>query len=398
MRIVWYAVLSGIAVLTMPGFNVLFYAAIWIWLIRYASVVLARTAAGRFDEPDGVDSNEYSSLGQVFKQVALIAIACFFGAVIDEGFFDLDLGLGWLIAGLLAPAGIMIIAVQWSFWQALNPRHIAHFIKTIGSPYLALSFALFSLIECADWILGFLSGQVGVVFLVPVLSAVAFYFVIVAFHMMGYVVYQYHDELGLRAAVGYDQAAAALSRSKAANPALTPLNSLVADGNFQAAIDLLETELRKNWEDNEVHDRYHRLLVAADRQSLAMHHAREYIHKLVNERRLFKAMDLFEQCLKIDPGFKPHDPFQVHTLAAAADTANRQQLALDMMRDFDKHYPDHPHIPSMYLLTARILSERFHKNREAMQILHSLRSKYPDHELSKAAEKHMETLTRLMAS
>jgi tetratricopeptide (TPR) repeat protein len=216
--------------------------------------------------------------------------------------------------------------------------------------------------------------------------------------MMGYAIYQYHEALGVHAAVSFEEAEAKLSPGKAADPVLAKLNSLIANGQQEEAIDLLREELRTRWENNDLHERYHKLLLAAGKQTPALHHAREFINKLVIEKRLFQALDLCEQCLKIDPEFQQQDSNHVHELAKAAYIGKRQNLAISLMRRFDKRYPGHPHIPSVYLLSARILSEHFRMNKEATQILQTLQVKFPDHALASEARQYMETLNKLAAA
>lgn len=164
---------------------------------------------------------------------------------------------------------------------------------------------------------------------------------------------------------------------------------------METAIDLLQGELRKRWEDNDLHARYQNLLLAAGKQTLAMHHAREFIYKLVNEKRMFQALDLCEKCLKADSEFKLQDSNQLHELAAAASLAKRHKLALDLMHDFDTKYPGHPLIPAIWLLSAKILGEHVHQPDEAMRILRALQAEYPDHPLVREAQQHIQILARL---
>lgn len=178
---------------------------------------------------------------------------------------------------------------------------------------------------------------------------------------------------------------------------LSKLGSLIANGQQDEAIDLLRGELRTRWENNDLHERYQKLLVAAGKQTEALHHAREFIAKLVTEKRLFQALDLSEQCLKVDPEFQLQDSFHVHDLAIAARMGRRSKLALDLMRRFDRRYPNHPHIPSVYFLSAQILSEHYRMDKEALQILQALQSKFPDHALVKEARQYQEALNKVAA-
>jgi tetratricopeptide (TPR) repeat protein len=175
---------------------------------------------------------------------------------------------------------------------------------------------------------------------------------------------------------------------------LTKLNALIAEGKQEEAIELLREELRTRWESNDLHERYHKLLFAAGKETPALNHAREFIDKLITEKKLFRAMDLCEQCLKIDPEFQLQNSNHVYELASAANIGKRPKLTIALMRRFDRRYPGHPHIPSVYLLSAKILSEQFQMNKEAMQILQALQSKFPDHALAREAGLYMETLNK----
>jgi outer membrane protein assembly factor BamD (BamD/ComL family) len=108
-------------------------------------------------------------------------------------------------------------------------------------------------------------------------------------------------------------------------------------------------------------------------------------------------LDLCEQCLKIDPEFQLQDSNRVHELASAAYTGKRCKLALDLMRRFDRRNPGHPHIPSVYLLSARILGDHFQMYREAIQILSTLQARFPDHAAAKEARLYMQTLSKFTA-
>jgi tetratricopeptide (TPR) repeat protein len=394
LRIAGYSIFGGISMLLPDLFSGLLRLILWIVFLKYAFLVMERTAGGRFDEPSDVNGHEEGDAAQVMRQFGLLSVFGLLFTLLAFMLGQAGYGLGWLLMNVLPPAGIMIIAVTRSFWQALNPAQIFFYIKTIGSPYLALCFLLMSLSASGEWLQGFLYQHMSSWLAWPLLSFVEFYFALIAYHMMGYAIYQYHEKLGVDADVSYEEATAKLAPGKASDPILAKLGSLMADGKQDEALDLLREELRTRWESNDLHDRYQKLLVAAGKEDAALNHGREFIHKLVNEKRLFQALDLCEQCMKINPEFELQDSFHVYELASAAKIGNRQNLALNLMRRFDKRYPNHPHIPSVYLLAAKILSEHFRRDKEAMQILHTLQSKFPDHSTADEARQYLEVLQK----
>ncbi|MEO9040764.1 MAG: hypothetical protein ABI265_12160 [Gallionella sp.] len=392
MRIAGYSVLGGISMFIPATFGGILHLILWIVFLKYAFVVMERTANGQFDEPNDVDGKDEGDAAQVVRQFGLFVLVGLLFVLLAYLFGRVGFGLGWLLMNVVPPAGIMIIAVTRNFWQALNPAQIFFYIKTIGSPYLALCFVLLSVTGSSHWLQGLLYTHMDSWLALPLLNFVEFYFALITYHMMGYAIYQYHEALGVHADVSFEDAEAKLSPGKVADPVLTKLGSLVANGQQDEAIELLREELRTRWENNDLHERYQKLLMAAGKQTAALNHGREFINKLVTEKRLFQALDLCEQCLKLDPEFQQQDSNQVYELASAANIGKRQNLAISLMRRFDRRYPGHPQIPSVYMLSAKILGEHFRMNKEAIQILRGLQAKYPDHALSGEAQIYMDAL------
>ncbi|HEY5994122.1 MAG TPA: hypothetical protein VIU46_05915 [Gallionellaceae bacterium] len=396
LRIAGYSVVGGIAM--MLPFSGLLSKLVWLAFFKYAFVVMERTANGQFDEPSNLNGEEGGDSSQVYRQYGLYLI---FGLVSVALVLMFGLKAGIILALLLSlglPAGIMTIGVTHSLGQALNPFQTISFIKSIGTPYLVLCFFLVSMVGSMIWMQVFLFRHMNSWLVLPLVSFVQFYFWLIIYHMMGYAIYQYHEELGVHADVSFEQAEAKLSPNKPApDPVMAELATLMASGREAEAASLLREELRTKWERNDLHERYQKLLVALGRTEPALNHAREFIGKLVTEKRMFQALDLCEWGLKTEPGFQPNNPDHVHELAAAAQVANRHKLALDLMRGFDKRYPGHKHIAHVYLLSAKILAEKYSMYTEAGKIVRALQAKFPQHALAGEARQYQEMLVKLSA-
>jgi len=393
MRIGGYSLVGGIAMF-IPVLGLLLWFILWLVFLKDAFVVMERTANGRFDAPDTWDDGD---LLQVVRLIALMVVLVIVLVPLIIFLGHLGKGLAWLLINIVPPAGIMIIAATRSVGQALNPERILFYVKTIGTPYLALCFILASVTGSAAWMQNFIATHMDSWLVLPLVNLVEFYFMLIAFHMMGYAIYQYHEALGIYADVSFEEAQAQISPDKGADPFLVKLSALVAEGKEGEAISLLREQLRTNWERNDLHERYQKLLVAAGKRDLALSHARDFIGKLVLEKRLFQALDLCEQSLKADGEFQLQNSDHVYDLASAARLAKRYKLALDLMRRFDKRYPGHKHIPAIYLLSAQILSEHYRMNSEAMKILRTLHAKFPDHALAGEARQYLVVLTKMEA-
>jgi len=399
VRMAGFALAGGVAILLLGPFGLLINLILWLVFLKYAFVVLERTAVGRFDEPNNLEGNEQGEISQVLRMIALLIILGILTLPLFIFLGKIGEGLAWLLINIVPPAGIMIIATTHSLGQALNPKWIIFYARTIGSPYLALCFLLLSVTSSEAWAQHLMGAHVNSWVVLPLTSFLQFYFTLITYNMMGYVIYQYHDKLGLHAEVSFEKAEAKLSPNKqAADPFLAKLGALMAEGKEEEACGLLREELRINWDRNDLHERYQKLLVALGKKDLAADHARDFIGKLVLDKKLFQAMDLCEQGLKADPAFQPKNADHVYELAAAASLANRHKLALDLMRGFDKRYPGHKHIPQVYLLSAKILEERYGKAEEAAKILRALQAKFPEHALAAEARKYLAALARTNAA
>jgi tetratricopeptide (TPR) repeat protein len=325
--------------------------------------------------------------------LAIILILVFIVPMNDEVW----IGLGNALIALIAPASIMILAEFKSLMQAINPLQVIRYMVRIGYPYLALCFTLFFFTESAERLQGFFHEYVFSLLAHLLTSGANFYFAIVIFNMIGYVMFQYHEQLGIEVKMTHQEAEARHSPNTKPDPVTEKLNAMMASGNTVEALKFMRYQLRMRWEDNDLQWRYQRLLQATGKQQDASDHAREFITKLVNEKHYAQALNLYEHWFKADPEFRLQESDQVHDLASAAKASHRTELALSLLEDFEQHYPEHPHIQANYLLTAKILTESCRKDREALELLNRMVEKFPDHELTAEARQYMEVINKLAA-
>ena len=399
LRIGGYTVAGLVVIFVMPLIGFLFVALLWIAFLKYAFVALEHTAQGHLDEPgaNGSMLGEGSTL-LVIKSFLLYLTFGFLIGLLAVGFGPGGLVAGTMLGSFLLPAAVMILALSGSLLEALNPLRMSALVQAMGSPYFGLCFFLMSLGEGAQWLQRFLWNHMEVWLALPLMTFVGLYFTLIIFHMMGYALYQYHEALGYRAKVSFQQAEAKQTRRAESDPVVSRLNTLMAEGNPDAAQELLEESLRTRWQDNGLHERYHKLLLATDKKEPALRHGREFIHKLLNDKRPGRALDVYEKCRSLDPGFQPQDPAHLLELARIAQTSNRPQLAFDLLRDFRRLCPEHPEVPSALLLAARILSEQMQRDRDAVFLLRHLLEKFPEHEAAAEAQEYLGVLAKFGAA
>ena len=176
-------------------------AIVFVFLIsgvfnKYCFSCLHATAHGDFKAPtigDAFAGSVILSI-QIYVLYALMAYSVYAAYVHIGPSVSFALMLVYLLA---MPAMMITLAISQSFLQALNFVNVLKLIMTIGLPYGLLLALLFIMISSVV----ILSQLVLTYITVPLLGAMlimgmALYYTLVAFHIMGYMIFQYQSELG----------------------------------------------------------------------------------------------------------------------------------------------------------------------------------------------------------
>ena len=193
------AVVAGFAIVSVLGSYLpgLLSLAVWVFCLmavyKFSYEVLVWTAKGHLAPPDGYALGVSDSVfwQQLLMWFVLYGALFWLSRIVP---FPLWLVLLGLVV-LATPVMIMILAIDQNIGAALNPASWFAVMGRVGIPYLLLVIFLFLMIisrqYAGSW-LGFLPPFLGRL----VAEMVGNYFMVIMFHMMGYVVYQYHEKLG----------------------------------------------------------------------------------------------------------------------------------------------------------------------------------------------------------
>lgn len=355
----------------------LFQLLIWVALYKYAFECLRASADGRLEPPEVAVSVE-DSLGwsQIWLQFAFFAFNML-------GFILLGPVGGTFVAILLAlalPGAIMSLAMDQNLGHALNPATWIAIVARIGWPYVAVA-ALYFVFGVSQRY----AQALVVPILPPVISTIAFYlitnYVVVAtFHLMGYLIWQYQDE------VGYEPSAAAMPlASRARDPDQDLLDEAaqhVRDGAPEAAAELLGGQLRARGGSDAVHVQYRKVLGVLGHRDELLRHGREWIAVLLAQDKERRAVDVVRDCQEMDPAFEPTDPDDVARIARKAVDGGQSQVALKLVSSWYKSHPRHRDVPANCLLAAKLLAERMGKEDTARALLDRVLQAFPQHALA----------------
>jgi len=361
----------------IPILGIVAWLLLWATLFKISYEILSSTASGHMDGPPAVMQ---MSGGIMFKHIGLLVLMVFgyvvLAAFVGSPLLSLVLGLFVLLA---LPAAIMTLAMTQSLLAALNPVTWMMIMRITGAAYLLTSVFLFLMLISRTWVEGFLLPLVGnSMALFNIVSwAITGYFMAASFHLMGYLLYQHHDELGIEPDVdphGED--------AHSEHPLIEQATELVRDGQPDEAINTLEQEIERRGAEPQVHEFYRKLLRnRQDGERLARHGA-VYIPILIHaQENVDRAVDVAEECLSARRDFHLKQPGDVLPLVRRAFERGRHKLVLRLSSGFGKRQPRHPDLPELYFLAAQSLIETGGDSEQAVKTVRQLVKRFPDHPL-----------------
>lgn len=397
------AVLGGFAALRLlalllpiPFVGFIIFLLTWMGLYKYAYEVLAHTAQGNLEPPETqyiteTDFAAFKHVGLMFLMLfGTILVAAFTGSAFLALLAGLFFGLAW-------PAAIITLAMTGSLLSALNPATWISVMGRIGWPYLAAVIFLLMM----QWSAGFVkwlfaSATAGAGALVVIGAFfISGYFLVASFHLMGYLVYQFHEELG----VDVDEAATGAAPMSEDERAVAQSREMIQDGRVEDAIGLLAERLKREGGTPEVHDQYRQLLRLQGRNDELLTHDREYVGMLLHGfGQSRKALLVTDECLRLDPSFRPPNPGDRAELVRLGNQFAMPEVVVGLGREFLRDHPDDERAPEVTMAVARALSDRMGDDTGALKLLRELERRHSEHPLRDEAKMLAQTLEKVLAA
>ncbi|THF66255.1 hypothetical protein E6C76_05265 [Pseudothauera nasutitermitis] len=394
-----FGLLAGLASILFIPANLVMGGVLLVATLRYGYKVLERTARGHLDDSrilfDSVHGGKYLP----YKQFVVIAVGltlCAYAASVAGAHLALVLLVSF---ALLLPANTMLLAVTNDLGESMSPPRLWELIHGIGMPYLGLCACLLLLSSGSGALLGLLAPLVPDALLGAVSGFLGGYFTIVMFRLMGYALYQYHEELGLAVDVGFERQAAALTPSDPARQRAEQSVRLLKEGRYGEAIAQARAEVDAQPGDLAANLRLHRLLLAVPGQTQAMlAHARGWLPSLTRPGHEHYAIETLEAIWQHQEDYQPDQPRLILPLASAMLAAHRGDGTARLIRNFDQRFPGHADTPAIYLLGARLLIEHKRDEAQARRVLAAVRQHYPGSPAAAEAARLDGLLDRLAAA
>ncbi len=387
-----------------PGlFSLVIGFLLWAIMLKYAYEALRTTAEGRLHPPPLSEKALGRDFHLVFKQIFLFVVLFLFFV-----FVVVRLGpVAWVLFGLIVaiglPAMIIILAIRDDLGQALNPVNFIGMPIRIGWGYLLLFFFLSILLSAP--------GALGYYFIQHMPEALQLflwhsaknYYTLVSYHLMGYVILQYHDRVGhnvdidvLIANIHPEAFSQSMPNSTALagdsqSELLNEVGILIQEGKLDSAITEIQQRTALAIDNPELSDRYVQLLQTRDRMDELLQYAPGHLKQLVVDSEKEKAMSLYLFCSQKHEDFVP----SAMTLFKIGSWFNENGQAREAVKIFSRLIKKHPGdalVPKTCYRAAELLHEQLKSTEKARNILKTLIKKYPDHDIVPFAQKYLASL------
>ncbi len=340
---------------------------------RYAMEILRLASDGKLSPP--VLSYKILNKGYelVIKQFLLVFLPFFLVSLTSETLNTLVVILMFAFYILALPASIMILAKWEYFVDAVNPARIVELMRSIGWPYLILYFFLILLSGASSTVAYYAWEYLPATVLSFSLPFFNIYFIFVMYAMMGYVMYQYHNE------IGYMVSGELRPRHEEEEISLAACEELIGKEDYMGAKKLLKRLIKEDTDNLELRRRFHqvvKILGKSEHRQLT-YHGTGMIRRLLDENMYEEAADVYLDCISVDKDFKPESPEHYPNLAKTLRRRNKAREAIVLIDQFVDLYPNHDAVPELYELAANILSDDMGQKAEAENILLFLKQNYP---------------------
>lgn len=349
------------------------WLAMSLMLFKYGYESLQATAAGDGQPPGLADALSGEGYALPIKQVAVLVVLTLSVSVAWR------LGGGWLgipaliVVTLLVPATVILLGMERSFISAVNPAALLRVATAIGWPYLGL----FGLLLCIQLASGtslalvniLLPGQSGLAINTAVAVFLGNYFVLMAFHLLGYVVYQYHDALGY---IAEDP------ESDGVDSELELFNALVAEQRHPAAMAEITRLLARHPGHPALRSRQLQLARLLGDGRVLRREGGAAIGERIRGGRVGEAVDVYLDCRQHVPDFRPDAVEHHEPLARELRARGRVREAMELLNGLHRSYPDSSHVVGAYLLAARLFLDDMKRPDQAARVLRFLLQRFPD--------------------
>lgn len=360
---------------------------------RYNLLVIEKLAHGQLDAPAFGEALDGRSAAMFAKVIGMTLIAGFVGYKLI-GLGQTALQLYSIVLSLLAPAAMIVLALEGSLRAAVNPLKLLHFTLVIGWPYWLLWLATGAVSAAPGYLVVIVGSKLPAWAIAPLIAASTSYFYIVTSAMMGYICLSRQQRLGITPELLQDEDTLDEAEFERAQ-AMASAQILLREGDFTAARRALVETLRRYPNDPALNERYYRLLLATQDKKALRELAPHLLEKFVRMQRAHKAAELY---LATEPTPTIDKSHLRHALAEALFRQHKFREAAQLLNNLHREDKDYRHLDAAYLLLAQVYIDGFNREDMARKLLGFVRQKFPESKVRPQVDKLQGVLDAAAAS
>ncbi|UZE96590.1 hypothetical protein [Alkalimarinus alittae] len=348
-------------------------------LTKYVYSIVEHTSEGRMTPPTFASAFTGDGMGIIFQQIGVFILM---GLIIAGAGHLGGPVLAIIVSGFLLlsfPARVIILALEKNIADAINPLRQLALMGAIGWPYMVLYAHLVLLFFALSAVQDFVMQHLPIMIANPISGFLFSYFMLIIFHLLGYILFQYQDKLGYAADVQDDQPG---PPSMVHNRNLridADIDINLKDGRYDAVLSILEDQLKKNPNHIIRREQLFKLLWASQNLQKLSRYAQPILRLFVSNNTPERSAQLLKALLKHDPEFKLQDPELIFQLSQQLYHQCEYRLILVLVKDMHKRFDQFDKLPDTYLVVARTLANGLQQWDKATKYLVFIQQKFTDH-------------------
>ncbi len=348
-------------------------------LTKYVYSIVEHTSEGHLTPPTFSSAFTGDGMGIIFQQIGVFILM---GLIITGAGHLGGPVLALIVSAFLLlsfPASVIILALEKNIADAINPLRQLSLMGAIGWPYMVLYAHLVLLFFALSATQDFILQHFPIVIAHPISGFLFSYFMVIIFHMLGYILLQYQDKLGYAADIQDEESE---SSSMLHNRSLridADIDINLKEGRYDTVLGILEDQLKKNPNSIVRREQLYKLLWASHNIEKLSKYAQPILRLFVSNNTPDKSATLLKKLLKHNPAFQLQDPELIFQLIQQLYNQGEYRLILVLVKEMHRRFDAFEKLPDAYLVVVKTLANGLQQWDKAAKYLMFIKQTFPEH-------------------
>ncbi|TCK08558.1 DUF4013 domain-containing protein [Marinobacterium mangrovicola] len=318
--------------------------------INYSFLCLKATSVGHMEPPGLGEAVEgsFSILIRLFAVFFLIAMSFNY---LGQFMGPVTAVLSIITLVVVMPAVLMCFAMKDHIMEALNPVNVVGLIRKTGWPYWVLVLFLFIMLSSVSLLSGLIGNEQHALSAI-VQSSISSYYLMVEFHLMGYLLYQHQEKLGL---ASDDIEEKLLQLQSPEKVALAHVNFCLKEGDYERVETILQDAISADPKNTRLWQRYFDVLCKLEDRVRLQKVADRYFHHLLDSAQTFRMLRDVKKLRSLIPDYMPEYAHLRFHLANEYYNSGDARAAVQLLGGMHRRFPDYAKLVEAYGLMKQAL-------------------------------------------